>query len=175
MHYAGLSQQDFAARLELSSSSLSSIFNGRTNPTNNHVMAIHKAFPEINVNWLMFGEGQMIDEKEGKIAPTLTLNTDVGNVLSDPDAEPHIAPQTQSAGAVPSLFDASTSRRAEPVAQSYAPGGFRDYREPVGNSRPVVNPPVTMMNLDKDKRKIKEIRVFFSDGTFEAFVPSTKS
>ena len=60
MELAGLSQQEFAARLEISPASLSSIFTGRTNPTNNHVQAIHRAFPNINVNWLMFGEGEMM-------------------------------------------------------------------------------------------------------------------
>ena len=74
MEYANLSQQDFAARLGISAASLSSIFTGRTNPTNNHVSAIHRAFPEINVNWIMFGEGNMIcgkaqseEQEEGAI------------------------------------------------------------------------------------------------------------
>lgn len=57
MDQAKLSQQDFAAKLGISPASLSSIFTGRTNPTNNHVMAVHRAFPDININWLMFGEG----------------------------------------------------------------------------------------------------------------------
>lgn len=60
MDYAKLSQQDFAARLGISPASLSSILTGRTNPTNKHVMGVHVAFPEINVNWLMFGEGEML-------------------------------------------------------------------------------------------------------------------
>lgn len=59
MERAQLSQQDFARKLEISPASLSSIFTGRTNPTNNHVSAVHRAFPDINVNWLMFGEGDM--------------------------------------------------------------------------------------------------------------------
>ena len=41
----GLSQIEFANKLGISPASLSSIYTGRTNPTNNHVMAIHKAFP----------------------------------------------------------------------------------------------------------------------------------
>lgn len=57
----GLSQIEFANKLGISPASLSSIYTGRTNPTNNHVMAIHKAFPQINVNWLMFGEGDMTE------------------------------------------------------------------------------------------------------------------
>ena len=52
-----MSQQDFASTLGISPATLSSILNGRTNPTNNLVQAVHRAFPKINISWLMFGEG----------------------------------------------------------------------------------------------------------------------
>ena len=60
LEWTKLSQQDFATRLGISPASLSSIFTGRTNPTNNHVQAIHRAFPEIDISWLLFGEGMMM-------------------------------------------------------------------------------------------------------------------
>ena len=56
----GMSQKDFAAAIGISQASLSSIYNGRTLPTSRHVEAIHKRFPEIDTNWLMFGEGEML-------------------------------------------------------------------------------------------------------------------
>ena len=59
MKKEGMTQQEFAAALDISPASLSNIFNGKTNPTNNHVNAIHKRFPNINISWLMFGEGNM--------------------------------------------------------------------------------------------------------------------
>ena len=71
MEAVGLSQQDFAKELGISAASLSSIFTGRTNPTNNHVMAIHRVFPQINVNWLLFGEGDMIMKNQATNAPSL--------------------------------------------------------------------------------------------------------
>ena len=43
-----MSQKDFAAAIGISQASLSSIYNG------------HKRFPEIDTNWLMFGEGEML-------------------------------------------------------------------------------------------------------------------
>ena len=80
MRHEGMTQQEFATTLELSPSSLSSIFNGRTNPTNNHVLAIHKRFPNINVNWLMFGEGDMYvdDDSTGELG-----GTEMGSVNAD--------------------------------------------------------------------------------------------
>lgn len=60
MDHYGLQQQAFAMKLGVSPATISSIYKGRTKPTNNHVQAIHREFPEINTNWLLFGEGDMI-------------------------------------------------------------------------------------------------------------------
>lgn len=59
MKTLGLTQKEFAAKLCVAEGTLSSIFNGRTKPTNNLVNAVHTFFPEVSINWLMFGEGDM--------------------------------------------------------------------------------------------------------------------
>ena len=66
------------------SASLSNIFNGKTNPTNNHVSAIHRRFPDININWLMFGEGDMYttvsdETKDGVDGGESTIGSDAGD------------------------------------------------------------------------------------------------
>ena len=40
-----MSQQEFAKVLGITPGSLSGILNERTRPTNNHTLAVHKAFP----------------------------------------------------------------------------------------------------------------------------------
>lgn len=71
-----MTQQEFANYLSLSPASLSSIFNGRTNPTLNIVEAIKKKFPNISTDWLMFGSGSMngdqsdADSSTQKVTPT---------------------------------------------------------------------------------------------------------
>lgn len=72
-----MTQQEFAAALEISPATLSNIFNGKTNPTNNHVMAIHKRFPQINVNWLMFGEGNMFTIENMGFENTSSIENDL--------------------------------------------------------------------------------------------------
>ena len=62
------SQQEFAQMIEMSPASLSSIFNGRTKPTLNIVEAIKKKIPDISIEWLMFGQGSMYQNTEGKQA-----------------------------------------------------------------------------------------------------------
>ncbi len=54
-----MSQQAFAAFIDISPATLSSIFNGRTKPTLVIVEAIKKKIPDINTDWLMFGSGNM--------------------------------------------------------------------------------------------------------------------
>lgn len=67
----GLSNAEFAERIGVSVSSLSHIFNGRNNPSLELVMRIHKACPYVNLNWLLYGEGQMEDKKPAGGAPGL--------------------------------------------------------------------------------------------------------
>ena len=55
-----MTQKEFASELCIAEGTLSSVFTGRTKPTNNIVSAIHERFPEVSIPWLMFGEGDML-------------------------------------------------------------------------------------------------------------------
>ncbi len=55
----GKTQKDFAEELCIAQATLSGIFKGTTKPSANIVSSIHERFPEISINWLMFGEGSM--------------------------------------------------------------------------------------------------------------------
>ncbi len=126
-----MSQKEFAECTNISPASLSSIFNGRTRATNNHTLAIHQAFPDVNINWLLFGEGSMYGSNES------------ASDIHDSDAVPES----------PDLF------------------GQEHVRPQV--SMPRVAPEVTevVTKVEKPRREVKEIRVFFDDGTYESFVP----
>lgn len=174
LEYTHLSQQDFAARLGISPASLSSIFTGRTNPTNNHVVAVHKAYPEINVKWLMFGEGEMLDtksvergsENQESDHSDLQVNlADEGLFMGSSTAENSV-PTGISVNETPVQ---PTQPRSEGRSNAYSA-----HREPYYSGRATGQMAQNAKNFDKDARKIKEIRVFFSDGTYESFVPSGK-
>ncbi len=167
METADLSQQDFAMKLGISPASLSSIYTGRTNPTNNHVMAVHRAFPEVDINWLMFGEGEMFsssaDGKTASAAPTGTSSS----LFSDADK---MAAHTD---VIPSFFieDEQPSRnRQGGAAQPEAV----QRKSPSSSPAYAPNPRENANIIDKKPRKIKEIRVFFDDGTYESFIPSSR-
>lgn len=149
MDDAKMSQQDFAAKLGISAASLSSIFTGRTRPTNNHVQAIHKAFPEININWLLFDEGdshlsvvpaQVISEApESDLVNASSPQAELGLLFSEPAIEQ------------PLVQDRSLYTKRSKIEQ---------------------NKEVNI--IDRKIRKVREIRVFYDDGTYETFTPSPK-
>lgn len=144
-----MSQQDFALKLGISPASLSSIFNGRTNPTSNHTIAIHSAFPEISINWLMFGEGNMmVDDENARSEKT-------DNTLEEKEGETKI----------PSDLFASLNPKSREKPS--------DYRPYVKNGDVNPSQPANCQVFERVvKRQIKEIRVFYDDGTYESFVMS---
>ncbi|MCH5178597.1 MAG: helix-turn-helix transcriptional regulator [Prevotellaceae bacterium] len=159
---ANLSQQDFAKMIGLAPGSLSSVYTGRTQPTSNHVHGIHKAFPDININWLMFGEGDMYVKKDSDPADDTPL-------LSPP-AEGDAA---QGAGIAASLFEQPESMPSDVIPfqqprRANAAGAARNEQA----QQPMNAPIAAANNIDYKKREVKEIRVFFNDGTYESFVPS---
>lgn len=171
MEYTKLSQQDFAARLGISPASLSSILTGRTNPTNKHIMGIHQGFPEINVNWLMFGEGDMLTG-EHAVSPSNEPGENDGETGQQTATLQPIDPDAANENGA--LFAGEQSAAYPPSSvehRAMAYGARRDQRATVrGNGSVVMN----AINVDKDERRIKEIRVFYSNGTYESFVPSNK-
>lgn len=151
-----MSQQDFAKAIGVAPGSLSSVYSERTQPTNNYVQGIHKAFPDININWLMFGEGEMYVDKSGDVS-----SSPIEGVAASSD------------GGRASLFDQPDLVQTDilPFAAPRVSGGSK--LEHAGAPQPPQYAPVvTAKDFDKISREVKEIRVFFSDGTYESFLPS---
>lgn len=168
MEHFKLTQKQFANELCVAEATISSIYKGRTAPTNNLIQSIHQAYPGINISWLMFGEGEML--------LPLSAGITQGNGSADPSAN---AERTEEIGQnvgfgafpEPSLFDAGTPARAP----QQAPAGMKNSVQPT--ELKILEALTELKNanqVDKPVRKIKEIRVFYDDGTFEAFVPSTR-
>ena len=155
MRQEHMTQQEFAKAIEVSPASLSNIFNGKTNPTNNHVSAIHRRFPNVNVNWLMFGDGDMYTTVSGE-----TKRDDGGAADSFPMGAD---PDGNDGGDAPALVDVSDSRLYAdwPRMESMA----RECEEKMAS--PKVREVIKF--VDKPQRRITEIRIFFDDGTFEVF------
>lgn len=97
-----MTQQLFATFTGLSPASLSSIFNGRTQPTLKTVEAIKRKFPNLSTDWLLSGEGPMYADT----TPT------------PESAEPNF-PQSTSEGMI--NFDAPQSQSVQPTVHEPKP------------------------------------------------------
>lgn len=139
-----MTQQTFANFIGMAPGTLSSIFNDRTRPTINIVEAIKKKLPDVSTDWLMFGEGSMYNNKVSSPDQSDTPSQTVNN-------EPSLNFE-QSASSLPE--NNMGGRAAHPESMSSRPYSME------------------MKNINKQTRKITEIRVFFDDQTWESFVPS---
>ena len=148
-----MTQQEFAQFIEVSAPSLSNIFTDRTRPTLNIVEAIKKKIPDINTNWLLFGSGQMYDTPSAGNIPALSTASDAQNEgaeRQDPVLDFQFAPEPMAEIVSP---QPSHVNSVKPTRQNVV-------REEV-------------KNIDKPKRRVTEIRIFYDDQTWESFVPST--
>lgn len=178
MDHYGLQQQAFAMKLGVSPATISSIYNGRTKPTNNHVQAIHREFPEINTNWLLFGEGDMILHSVDQ--PTMASPGSIEqNVVS---ADKEISSTFPPSGSeIPMFFSEDMVQTAPPVQnaqpvhaapQRAMPAQGAPQRPAMGRASAAYH--TNANSFDKEPRRVKEIRVFYDDGTFEVFAPAGK-
>ena len=178
MDHYGFQQQAFATKLGVSPATISSIYNGRTKPTNNHVQAIHREFPEINTNWLLFGEGDMIlhSVDQPSIAGSGSIEQNV--VSADKETASTFPPSTSE---IPMFFSEDMVQAASPVPnvqpvhaapQRAMPAQGAPQRPAVGRASAAYQ--INANQFDKEPRRVKEIRVFYDDGTFEVFAPAGK-
>lgn len=139
-----MNQQSFAEALEISPASLSSIFNDRTKPTLNHIDAIKNKFPNINLDWLLYGTGPMfLGEGFSAQVESVTDSSDESVLNFDDPAVDVLTPHP-----IVSHFDSNAHKEAAQRQDQ-----------------------MNMKIINNKQRNITEIRVFYDDQTWETFVP----
>lgn len=187
-----MNQQTFANFTGINGATLSGIFTGRSRPTLNTIEAIKKKFPSINIEWLMFGHGGMFmtsnDNEASEVAgqtsapptnPSFSTNHNINTptsqqhisnitVIPADDNEPAASSQrninTANMAAEQSLFD--TSRSTQSFQNNMVQSSMNNQQKPIIIEKQVQPTP--------PPRKVTEIRVFYDDQTWEAFVPKNK-
>ena len=148
-----MNQQTFSKMTGISTASLSSIFNGRTNPTLMHVEAIRNKFPNINLNWLLYGEG-------GMFVPT--ANPTPTTLFDEADQANNPTPQTVSEAPQKTDILSEGLLNFDEQTVLSAP-------QQIANTRKTQQPTFAIQSTPL--RRITEIRVFYDDQTWESFVP----
>ena len=146
-----MTQQVFADFLQQSPATLSSIFNGRTRPTLNIIDSIKTKIPDISIEWLLYGVGEMyLTHPEGPDQGMLEgQNQGQEQMINFDSPAPGVSQMTQN------------SVSTTPYSQSVKSTHPEIIREEI-------------KIVDKTPRKVTEIRVYYDDQTYETFVPAKK-
>ena len=140
MKKEGLTNAEFAEKIDISTSSLSHIFSGRNKPSLDVVTRIHKAYPYVNLYWLLNGEGEMEINKDPQ-----ETTIDFG-LLSE----------TAENAEYPTNCTNGTEFRKENASEGPSSGIKEIVKEEV-------------RYIEKPQPKITEIRIFFDNGTYQVF------
>ncbi|NNE01773.1 MAG: helix-turn-helix transcriptional regulator [Eudoraea sp.] len=73
LDYYGLTASLFADKIGVQRSSISHLLSGRNKPSLEFVMKVVRAYPEVNLYWLLNGKGVFPSKKEGTPTPELTI------------------------------------------------------------------------------------------------------
>jgi transcriptional regulator with XRE-family HTH domain len=141
-----LTQQSFALFLGMSAASLSSIFNGRTKPTLNTVEAIKAKIPNVSMDWLIFGRGEMYETQN---TPQLADQNQPGASMAEEQVLDF------SSGSGDTLFPSTQQPQSQRISSQQPKEIIRQ----------------EVKYIDKPQRKITEIRVFYDDQTYDTFEP----
>lgn len=143
-----LTPTEFADTIGVSRASISSIKTGRTQPTLSLVEKIKQRFPEIDINWLILGEGDTPivnrSEQEIELFPNDEVKSEIEvtqNSSNDDTANEYQA-----------VYIAETPRKIEEEPQ-------------------VVNQEtnVPVQSTIERKRSVKKVILLYDDGSFEEF------
>ncbi len=158
IEYSQLTSSEFADEIEVQRSSISHITSGRNKPSLDFLIKVKERFPELNWDWLINGEGEMIFSPEEQQAQ-------LGQVNREP---------------LPDLFsivDNENFGKAE-SAHYEAPREFpipieSKLNENLNDSQRLESQevPIPIQNTENQGSKLKRIILLYENGRFESFEP----
>lgn len=160
--FTGLSNSQFADKAGIPRPTLSQFLSGRNKRLSDDLASkIHNAFPELNMLWLLFGEGDM--ETGANIRFSEPENTAFQPLFADEtSADQEIASSSLPSDIVPNI---DSNRKNDAFS---------------GNSDSIIpdTPLETVVagssaQTDTAKR-IQSIMVFYTDNSYEIFTPGNK-
>ena len=144
-----LTPTEFADTIGVSRASISSIKTGRTQPTLSLVEKIKQRFPNVDINWLILGEGD---------APIVNRSESETELFSDDEVKAEIeVTQTLS-------NDDTTANEYQAVYIAETPRKIEEEPQVVNQED---NVPV--QSTTERKKSIKKVILLYDDGSFEEF------
>jgi len=152
-----LSSSKFADIIGVQRSSVSHILSGRNKPSFDFLQKTLKAFPLLNADWLVLGEGKMY---EGDLAP-------LGGTLFDQPLK--AADQVQNNAPEEAVKDDMESTVEEDKADEDAVSSEKSQAEkPIAALHSMPGPVSSAVKAVQD-RKIARVILLYNDNSFESF------
>ena len=143
----GIANSIFADKCDIPRPTLSQLLNGRNKKVSNEVLdKIHIAYPEVSMMWLMFGEGEMF--------------TEIGKNITNAQS---------------SIFDENQEFETEKISdENNSNIECEDSMSEVlqSISKNIGKKKLVKQSDSNSDKRIVNIMVFYSDNSFESFVPN---
>lgn len=150
----GMTPSQFADRTGIQRASVSHIISGRNKPSLEVLQKIYEAFPELDIKWLMTGVGEEpvtggvaednVAARENSLFPQDSLSAPVQQ-----DVQEYRSSDVQNSV----LLRQTKTQPVQRSLQRKAPAAQKMRQQPV------------------QERRVKEIRIFYTDGTYETMFP----
>ena len=162
--YSALSLSEFADEIDVQRSSISHITSGRNKPSLDFLIKIKNRFPDLEWEWLIEGEGEML--KIIEIPSDVIDSTKKTSPTSIPDLFSLINDEafgiTESEDRIESKVS-QESNISDPVVEKMK----------ISDSQRLALPQISLEpeSVDKEEVKVKRIVLFYENGKFETFEP----
>ncbi len=166
----GIQNSQFADTCGIPRPSLSQLLNGRNKKVSDEVIGkIHDAYPNLSVLWLLFGEGDML--QSGNIETSERKNEDISPIFPTDESD------LEEFNFAEPPFPSSNKKDAN---RNFAEKDIKSNQniEEIPVQRVSSRNPEqqdTQLSIKSDmSKKVLSIMVFYSDNSFETFVPQNK-
>lgn len=171
IEYSELTSSEFADAVDVQRSSISHITSGRNKPSLDFLIKVKEKFPELEWDWLIKGDGEMLkkpeEERKPVAVPDKTKPTSLPDLFTLIDDDNFGFTEKEDR-----VMKASSEEKTETPRES-AKAAERHVEDILSDSPPLEkntaqkNPQV----FETQGNKIKRIVLFYENGKFESFDP----
>lgn len=171
LEYSGFTASEFADEIDVQRSSISHIISGRNKPSLEFIVKIKNRFPEISWDWIILGQGEMLQNNSALSTSESKINLEEEN--STPDLFTLIDEDYKNEVFVQENIQNETLRESNtsfptPKKEKISDSQRLEVHKDISEVQSIVNETVTNINTES---KIKRIVFFYENGKFEAFEP----
>lgn len=177
MNLYGLTPSQFSDKTGIQRASVSHILSNRNKPSLEILLKIYHAFEDVELAWLVAGEGNPPtapqENNENQSVAELVSGEEVPrqpNMLFSFMDEDAAKPAADVATMAPS-GTAAAEKPAEVVQVAPVNVAVEKEKEPVASSANAVDAPQSLSIGMNSSKRIREIKIFYDNGTYETFVP----